>query len=199
MRVCVSVWAFKESSNVSQAPLLMPQPPSSLPSFLPSFSSFTLPLFHSPCCHWSSSLSSSSLRSLPLWCCWSGWWNEITGSRSTVCLSLCLSLSFLSLSSSLTTCVSSWLYQAFCSSAQQQSPERAGPFHFLCSERGVHSSHRQGNYSFSPRGTFSSPFSPHKLVSPSLSLFSPLSLSISLSLSQLPYYDILYLRATDLP
>lgn len=40
---CVDVWADSKSSNVSQAPLLMLQPPSSLP-FLPPFSSFTLPL-----------------------------------------------------------------------------------------------------------------------------------------------------------
>lgn len=41
--VCVCARVDRESSNVSQAPLLMSEPPSSLP-FLPSFSSFTLPL-----------------------------------------------------------------------------------------------------------------------------------------------------------
>lgn len=57
----------------------------------------------------------------------------------SVCLSLSLYASF----------PSSWLYQAFCSSAQQQSPERAGMFHSPWRERGAGLAQQQKNESLS--------------------------------------------------
>lgn len=71
MSLCVCVRVDRESSNVSQAPLLMSEPPPSLP-FLPSFSSFTLPLSLTfpPLTEAPFFLSPSFLCFLPLWCRW---------------------------------------------------------------------------------------------------------------------------------
>ena len=141
VNVCVCE-QIAESSNVSWAPLLMPQPPSSLP-FLPSFPllfhlaslSFTFPApSEAPL------VSFSSLCFLPLWCRWLNW--PMSWIHRLSIHSVCLPPSMYPSLPPLSVC---WLCQAFCSSAQQQSPERAGVFHFAHRQRGVGLSRQQEN------------------------------------------------------
>lgn len=93
--------------------------------------------------------------------------------------------------------LSSWLCQAFCSSAQQQSPEQGGAFHFLHRQRGsclVTPTEKWMHFSL--RHTLLPRFP--LLHSPApLSIALTVFLCLSLFLSQLPYYNILYLRATQ--
>ena len=193
-RVCVCE-QIAESSYVSQAPLLMPQPPSSLP-FLPSFPllfhlaslSFTFPaLTETPL------VSSSSLCLLPLWCRWLNW--PMSWIHRLSIHSVCLPPSMYPSLPPLSVC---WLYQAFCSSAQQQSPEQAGAFHFAHRQRGVGLSRQQENECLSPWGALSSPFSPLNLVSLALSLSPSLALSLS-SNCLITTSCISGQRRTDLP
>lgn len=93
--------------------------------------------------------------------------------------------------------LSSWLCQAFCSSAQQQSPEQGGAFHFLRRQR--------GSWLVTPTEKWMHFSLRHTLLPRFPLLHSPAPLSIALTvflclslfLSQLPYYNILYLRATQ--
>lgn len=193
MSLCVCVCELIERAAMSvrrPSSCLSLLPPSL--SFLPSPPSPCLSLSHFPSFNWSTFFSC-----LPLFFVsflsgvagWTGWWNLFTGSRSTACLSLSMHFTLSSLSS--------WLCQAFCSSAQQQSPEQGGAFHFLRRQR--------GSWLVTPTEKWMHFSLRHTLLPRFPLLHSPAPLSIALTvflclslfLSQLPYYNILYLRATQ--
>lgn len=180
MSLCVCVRVDRESSNVSQAPLLMSEPPSSLP-FLPSFSSFTLPLSlsHFPSFNWSTfflvslfSLFPSSLVSLveP--------GDEIYSQAldpQRVCLCRCISPFPLCLAGSVRP--SAALHNNRAQSKAEHST-------FCAGRGGVGLSHRQKNECTSPWGIPSSPVFLYYIVQPlSLSLSQSSSVSLSFSLN----------------
>lgn len=124
--------------------------PSSCPSLLPPFPSFPslLPSPLSPCLPLHFPLLSLTLLLVLLFFCLLPLRVPLVklcdaikyrGSRCSACVCLCQCIPPFLL------CLPSWLCQAFCSSAQQQSPERAGTFHFLHRKRGVGLSQKQKN------------------------------------------------------